>query len=72
MGEIARAMQDRDDLHELARIENAIDDAIAAEEDFADRILMAGFRHGATAARQEGKALDGEHQPFGELPCVEG
>lgn len=72
IGQIASGVQHGDDLHEIWRIENAIDDAIAAEEDFADDVLMAGFRHGAATARQEGQTLDGEHEPFGELPGIEG
>jgi len=32
---------------------------------------MAGFRHGATAARQRGQTLDGKYQTFGKLTRIE-
>lgn len=72
MSEIACAVQHRDDLHELLIVADAVDEAVALIEHLADRILVAGFRDGAAAARQGGEALDGEDQPLGELGGVEG
>lgn len=58
VSEIARTVQDGDDLHEPSIIENTVDEAIALVEGLADRIVVSGLRNGATAARQGGEAFD--------------
>lgn len=51
MSEIACAVQHGDDLYELLIVADAVDEAVALIEHLPDRILVAGFRDGAAAAR---------------------
>src|SRR6185312_2756735 len=69
-GEILCTVKHGDDLQEML-VANAINDAVAAKDDFANRIFMAGFRYGAATARHGGQPLDGVDQAFGELTRIE-
>jgi hypothetical protein len=70
-GEILRSVKHGDDLQELLVV-NAIDNTVAAKDDFANRILMAGLGHGAATARHGGQPLDGVDQALGKLTRIDG
>ena len=69
-GEILCTVKHGDDLQELL-IVNAIDDTVSTKNDFANRILMAGFGHGAATAWQGSQPFDGVDQALGKLTRIE-